>query len=132
MPQLTITAQDWTQHAADLLAAAVPNCSILDIKQQIDDEHAQLFRVDKGFQFIGYYVLRIDYLTEHNEGVIIAAVGKDSSIDLTLEIIPAIEKQFIGCKFLRIHTARPGLVKKLNAIGFNPLEFVMIKGLVNG
>lgn len=127
--ELIINDCDWCDQAQEMLAAAVPNASVLDIKQQVDDEGAQLFSVSRDGVIIGYYVLRVDYLVEHCEGVIIAATAYGKDIDLTVEVLPSIEQQFKGCKFIRIHTARAGLVKKLAASGYMPLEFVMIKGL---
>jgi hypothetical protein len=43
--------------------------------------------------------------------------------------MPIIEKQFIGCRSIRIHTGRAGLVKKLAALGYEGREFVMGKKL---
>jgi hypothetical protein len=132
MMQLTLKTASWDLAAQNALAAAVPNCSVLDLKAQIDDDGAQLFTVSNDQKIVAYYVLRIDQLIEHSEGVIIAAAGMCEGVDLTAEVLPVIEKQFIGCKYIRIHTARPGLVKKLTNSGYNPLEFVMIKWLDNG
>lgn len=126
--ELTIAKTPWTPQAQKMLAAAVPNCSVFDLKEQVDNG-ASLFSLANNSEIIGYYVLRIDHLIEHSEGVIIAAVGNVAELDLTLAALPLIEKQFIGCKYIRIHTARAGLVKKLSAAGYQPLEFVMIKGL---
>ncbi len=41
---LTIESCDWSDEAQAMLAEAVPNCSVLDLKQQVD-EGAQLFRL---------------------------------------------------------------------------------------
>ena len=126
--QLKSIAVDWSDEAQELLSAAVPNGNILDIKNQVD-QGASLFKLSHGDKLIGYYVLRIDRLAQHNEAVIVAAVGVHDFIDLTMTICPVIETQINNCSFIRIHTARPGLVKKLALIGYQPQEFVMRKAL---
>ena len=43
--------------------------------------------------------------------------------------MPAIESKFLGCKFLRYHTGRPALARKLARMGYVPAEIVSIKTL---
>lgn len=90
---------------------------------------APLFRVAADGEAIGYYLLRVDYLPEGAEGVIVAAAGRPG-FDLAEMCLPYIEGQFKGCKSLRVHTARPGLVRKLAGVGWRPMEFVMKKDLM--
>lgn len=123
---LKSVAVAWCDEAERMLLSAVQTCSILDIKGQVENG-AQLFKLTQGNVLIGYYVLRVDHLSGHDEGVIVAAAGVHKDIDLTATAVPVIETQFLNCKFLRIHTARAGLVKKLAAIGYEPQEFVMRK-----
>lgn len=120
---------EWCDEAEQMLLAAANHCSIDDIKNQVFLDDAQLFRVSTGEVLIGYYVLRIDQLFDHSEAVIVAAAGRNELIDLTMTVCPAIENQVVNCKFIRIHTSRPGLIKKLSAIGYAPQEFVMRKAL---
>ena len=118
----------WCDEAAEILTAAVEHCHIADLKLQVENG-ASLFKLTQGDLLIGYYVLRVDTLAEHSEAVLVAGAGKHPEIDLTAAIIPVIEKQFTGCKYIRIHTARAGLVKKLTALGYQPQEFVLRKAL---
>lgn len=127
---LTIQACKWTDKAAEVLAAGCPNTDIINIKAQVDHEGAELFSVSKNGEIVAFYVLRIDHLITHNEGVVVVAAGFDAEFNLTDEVLPVIEKnQFQGCKSIRLHTSRPGLIRKLTNSGYTTLEFVLSKGL---
>lgn len=89
---------------------------------------AKLFKVEQGGAGIGFYLLRIDQTAEGAEGVLVAAVGR-ADFDLTAAIVPVIEKQFYGCRSIRIHTGRPGLAKKLSKAGYHAAEIVLRKSL---
>ena len=120
----------WSEEAESILAHAVTGGGTENIGRQIA-AGAQLFRLTHGNALIGYYVLRVDHLATHSEGVFVAGAGRHPDIDLTATALPIIERQFIGCEYIRIHTARAGLVKKLAGIGYEPLEFVMRKKLAH-
>lgn len=119
---------EWSEEAASVLQKAANHCDILDLKNQVDNG-ATLWRLAKGKELVGYYILRVEKLATCFEGVLVAAAGNHPDIDLTQVMVPLIERQFKGCDYLRIHTARAGLIKKLTSIGFAPQEFVMRKRL---
>lgn len=121
---LTITAVAWSQAAAECLAA-VGNAS--NYRKQVE-QGAALFEVREGAALAGYYLLRVDQTEEGPEGVLVAGVGR-AGADLTANLFPIIEKQFIGCVSMRVHTARPGLIRKLSRRAYEPVEFVLRKKL---
>jgi len=41
--------------------------------------------------------------------------------------LPMVERQFKGCATVRIHTDRPGMVKKLLALGYGEPEMIVRK-----
>ena len=124
--KLIIETVEWCDEAALMFVDAVDNCHVADLQAQVNSG-ATLFKVTSNGLLVGYYILRIDEFIAHSEAVLVAGVGNHPVINLTDSIIPVIEKQFIACKYLRIHTARSGLVKKLAHLGYEPQEFVMRK-----
>lgn len=126
MNDLIIKNVAWCDEAALMFIDAVDNCHVADLKAQVNNG-ATLFKVTANKSLVGYYILRIDDFIAHSEAVLVAGVGSHPGINLTDSIIPVIEQQFTDCKYLRIHTARSGLVKKLSHLGYEPQEFVMRK-----
>lgn len=96
------------------------------------EQGAQLFALTDGDETIGAFVLRIDHFATINEGVLVAAGGMANGIDLTQAILPVIEKMFIGCQSIRIHTGRVGLAKKLCLQGYKMAELILSKEINNG
>jgi hypothetical protein len=126
---LKVEPARWGDEAETVLASAVYHVSIGELKSQYK-RGAKLFKVSReNGQTVGFYLLRIDKNADGCEGVLVAAAGKDLEFDLTAAVLPVIEGQFIGCAVLRIHTARPGLAKKLAAVGYEPQEIVLRKVL---
>lgn len=123
--QIEINPAAWSAHAAGVLSE-VGNAD--DYKAQVK-RGAKLFRVSEGENEIGFYLLRVDKNPSGAEGVLVAAVGRDKNNDLTEVILPVIERQFFGCKSIRIHTQRPGLAKKLSRAGYGAAEMVLRKPL---
>lgn len=129
MDQVEIRPVDWSDDAARVLARAVPFAAVADLMRQIDEAGARLFEVIAESGRVGFYLLRVDRTANGAEGVIVAAAGGLGGVDLVELILPAIEKQFIGCGVVRIHTARPGLAKKLSRVGYTSGEIVLRKTL---
>lgn len=123
---LKVEPARWGHEAETVLASAVSHVGTAELKRQ-NDNGAELFRVSREGKTVGYYLLRIDQNADGCEGVLVAAAGKDLEFDLTAAVLPVIEGQFMGCAVLRIHTARPGLAKKLAAVGYEPQEIVLRK-----
>ncbi len=126
---LKASAAEWSEEAAHMLAPSVPFGSVEDLAGQVQSGAAVLFKVERGGAVVAFYILRIDQLPSGNEGVLVAAGGRDD-FDLTANMLPHIERQFSGCRWIRIHTARPGLVRKLTTKhGYGAAEMVMRKVL---
>lgn len=118
----------WCDAAAELLATACHDCHIDDLKHQVLNG-AILFKLSIDDDLIGYYILRVDHFNHWSEAVFVAGAGNHPKYDITTCAVIIAEKQFTNCKFLRIHTARAGLAKKISKLGYKPLEIVMIKEL---
>lgn len=119
----------WTPEIEALIQSAITGGSIEDIKRQVKNG-AQLWAVlDEDYEAVGAFVLRIDELAGMNEGVLVAGAGRINGVDCTALILPHVEKMFIGCQSMRIHTNRPGLMKKLIAYGYTGSEVILRKAL---
>lgn len=127
--QLKTELVQWCDEAEALLKQAAHNCSVLDLKMQYD-YGAQLFKLSANGELVGYYLLRIDHLSEWSEAVFVAGAGNHPTLDVTTAAVLVVEKQIHGCRFLRIHTARAGLAKKIAKVGYKPLEMVLMKELI--
>jgi hypothetical protein len=122
----------WTTQNEAYVASGLATAGLADIKWQV--EHgAQLFEVvalNGGVEIVtGAFVLRVDRQACKNVGVVVAAGGGVAGVDLTMTIMPHIEKMFYGCQGIRVHTARAGLVRKLEKMGFMSTEFVLERNL---
>lgn len=120
---LSVEAGDWGADAAELLQVSV-RFPVAWVGRQVERGEAKLFRVfDADRRLVSAYVLRVD----EDEGVIVAAAGKWKGGSLLQTVLPYIERQFIGVKAIRMHTARPGLCRQLVKMGYAPQEIVMRK-----
>lgn len=124
---ISIQPEGWSDEAAQVLAAAVSHVSVGEIAAQVK-AGAVLFRVMDTGDTVGFYVLRVDHTADGAEGVLVAAGGR-ADFDITGELLRHVAGQFTGCQWLRVHTSRPGMVKKLAGQGFEGLEMVMRKKL---
>lgn len=88
---------------------------------------AALFFARCGLELVGAYLLRVD----GREGVILAAAGDGRGVDLVGLFLPVIEQQFVGVDSIRVHTSRPGMVRRLQAAGYEPREIVLSKRVSN-
>ena len=127
--QVEIRRAEWSEAAARTLADAIPFGTPEDLRRQIDIEGAQLFEVIAERGRVGFYLLRVDRSAEGCEGVLVAGAGALHGVDLIAAIVPQIERQFRGCYGMRVHTARPGLARKLAKLGYGAGEIVLRKKL---
>lgn len=126
--ELTIKVAPWSPEAAAALALALPFADVAELQTQV--EHgAVLYAVEHAGAAVAWYVLRVELGPDSDEGVIVAAAGDLPGVDLTAAVVPVIEKQFIGCKTLRFHTARPGMARKMARLGYAAGEIVLRKTL---
>lgn len=127
---LTIKAADWAEADAAALASAFTVPGALDaVAAQVLAGTACLFHVLDAGEVVGRYVLRVDQLGDAAEGVVVAAWGSWQGGALLPAVLPFIETQFRGIKAMRIHSARPGMIRRLAGIGYQPQEIVMRKEL---
>lgn len=128
---LVIAKEDWTEEARSLMGWAFPYLSNSDqrelkrIESMVNDGSATLFMARMSGVAVLAYVLSI----EGSEGIVQVAAGNLPGVDLTGLLMPEIEKKFVGCASVRIHTARPGLAKKLAKQGYSAKEIVLVKKL---
>lgn len=128
--EITITpCIAWLDVAAAWLAGAVDTAEDLRALRLQFESGASLFGVWIGGACCGAFLLRIDSSMAGPVGVVVAAGGNYPGISLLGAIMPQIEKLFIGCKSLRVHSSRPGIAKPLLGLGFKPSEIVYQKEL---
>ena len=108
------------------LTLALQHASLADLRGQVD-AGAALFAVREGARLVGAFVLRVDQTAQGSEGVIVAAGGNLPGFDFTVDLLPHVEALFSGVVAIRIHTARPGMARKLAAAGYMPREMVFAK-----
>lgn len=122
-------AQAWGPADDELIRPALQHASPADIRYQVESQGAELWHAKHKGQVIAAYVLRVDSTPEGNEGVIVAAGGALAGFDLTANLLPHVERMFKGCGSVRIHTARPGMAKKLARQGYALRELVFTKAV---
>lgn len=131
---MTIKPLEWCDAAAAFLAAAMPHKlnGTGALKRMLDAGDAVLFGVYRGFYLVACYVLRIDRHEFGADGVIVAASGRIPAGSLIASCMPTVESQFHGVDMIRIHTARPGLVRTLLKSGYTIRETVLEKEVKHG
>lgn len=127
--EIKVIRSEWSEEAGRVLADAVPFAGAGDLERQVKEEGAELFEVIAEGGRVGFYMLRVDRSAQGCEGVLVAGAGALHGVDLTAVLIPHIEQQFRGCHAMRVHTARPGLAKKLARQGYGSGEIVLRKKL---
>lgn len=128
--QINLRQVEWTAAAEQVLQPVVADCEggIEDLRRQVETG-AGLFEVTEGEGLVGYYVLRVDTLAAGRELVVVAGAGRLTGVDLLAVMLTVIEAQAraTGCRWLRIHTNRKGMYKRLPALGYMPAEVVYRK-----
>lgn len=128
---LTIRKEGWSGEVQILMGWAFPQLSAQDqrtvdrIILDVTTGAATLFVARLSGVAVLAYVLSV----EGRQGVVQVAAGSLPGVDLTSVVLPEIEKKFIGCDSVRIHTARPGLAKKLSKQGYAAKEIILVKSL---
>lgn len=121
---LTIAPGDWCPDVEALCLrrfGMAQRARLVSIHNSVLMREAVLFKVtDKGGVLRMVFVLEVQGRT----GVVTMAAGEGGT-DLTHHILPDIKRRFSNCDRLRIHTARPGLARKLQREGFTCDEIVL-------
>lgn len=123
----------WSPLTESFIASAVISGVLDDIKRQTENG-AQLFElVNANGAVVGAFVLRVDTWACRRVGVLVAAGGAVPGVDLTQLLMPHIEQHmFKNVDVIAVHTARRGLVKKLEAQGFGVVEIILEKEVNHG
>lgn len=80
---------------------------------------------------LGFYILRVDRHAEKTIGVLVCASGVPGW-SFADDLMPVIERQFIGVDEIHQYASRPGMVKKLARSGWEATHLVMVKRVKNG
>lgn len=129
---LTIREAPWNQAAAQILEKAMradPLTGVDGLRNLVVSGKAKLFEVLDDCYLCAAVVLEVVHQAHGAKGVIVAAGGKLAGVSLTRQVLPAIERLFIGCKEISIITARRGLIKELKKQGYTASQVIMRKGL---
>ena len=123
----SIKHENWSEAAAKNLSPAIehdPFYSIEDLKTSVEAGKQSLFNVyDKTKNMICSFVLR----DEGNEVVIVAAGGKTQPrLSLMKTFLPFIKIicEQKGIESIRAHTAKPGMCRAMESLGFSLAEKV--------
>ncbi|WP_293762599.1 hypothetical protein [uncultured Aquitalea sp.] len=117
---------DASPHLLRMLEKAVKHDPTVSETAQVL-QGAALFAVEQGGRDVAAFVLR----WEGPECVVVAAGGSLPGVSLLDVILPHIEKNS-QAEFVRIHSARPGMARKLAQHGYGVAEIVYRKGVNNG
>lgn len=132
MAQVSIAPRAWNAAAAGLLAGHETPAVLASFRADVEAGAAQLLHIeDEAGALLCAVLIRIDDDPEGPEGVIVSAAGR-AGFDLTAECLGAIEARFKGVAGFRIHTKRPGLVRKLQRQGYGAAELVLRKRVTHG
>lgn len=123
----------WCSDAAQKFAPLM-TClhGIAGLREDVICGSAVLYSVRIDAEQVGYFVGRVDILAGGNEYVLIVAAGANprrvSLVDLILPQVEELARRK-DCKAIRIHSTRPGLIKKMVKRGYSAREIVFSKGL---
>lgn len=126
---LTIEAAAWCNDTAFYIAKSLQHAPLENVQNQVNSGAAQAFHIKAGGRIVGAFVLRVDQLETHSEGVVVAAAAELEGVDMVANVMPAIEGMFSGCKTIRYHTANAALARKMRGLGYQPREIVCMKDL---
>lgn len=131
-----IFAAPWSDEAAQLLAPAMvhePGVSVETLARLVKSGAGYLYEVRQGVELVAAYVLRLEPKETGHEGVIVAAGGNLPGVSLIRTVLPVVEDvNMAGCDWVRVHTARPGMMRELARQGYKVREVVMAKEMGNG
>lgn len=114
--EINVCPIQWDAHAIKHLEG-VGGCSAEFYRQLQETENVTFYAVLENLCRVATVVLRLeDHGNHHTEAVLVAAGGKARS-NLTLLALPLFERiaRLSGARSFRLHTERPGLIRKLAA-----------------
>ncbi len=133
---LILRPMAWGEEAALFLTrigATDPTISLEWFHRQVETDNLMIEGVWADEELIGAIFWRVETGDRGQEFVIVAASGELPGVDLIRSVLPTFETMArrAGTAFIRVHTARPGLVRRLGSMGYRPEEVVLRKAVVN-
>lgn len=129
---IIIEAAAWCDQAAAMLASTIrgaPCYGVADYRREVEAGQASLFRlsVRDTRELVGYALLRVEHYAHGAEGVIVAGAGELAGGRLYPQIVPALERMFIGVKTIRVESCRRAGSRVLGELGYLPTHVVFRK-----
>lgn len=129
---LRIELAAWSDEAARFLAATVrgaPCFGVEDYRRELEaNPDCRLYRgTDEAGRVVGYLVLRVERCSAGAEGVLVAASGRLAGARMYAQLLPQLERLFVGVRSFRAEACRSGAVRELMRAGYLPTHFVMRK-----
>lgn len=134
IPQIVVTPiHDWTETVDADLAKAVSDPAIVHVfRREWETQALIVWQVAFDGEAIAHFATRLDAdALAQKELVIVAAGGRHPKIQLLATVLPFLEKMAVdlGCKAVRIHTARRGMMRQLAGRDYRETEIVFRKDL---
>jgi hypothetical protein len=125
---LTVCAVPWSLEAVTALRQAEKRDTSGGTEAVEDWLHCRLYEVRCGAEVVARFALETVPRSRGVEGVIVAAAGGLPGADLVADVLPLIECEFPQeVTTMRVHTVRPGLVKKMKRQGWQVAAYVLRK-----
>jgi hypothetical protein len=128
--QTALTAVPWNADAARLLEGAAgndPTYTMADVRREVDEGFATLYRVTLGPEVLGYIVAWIDRFGDTPELVLQSGEGFKANDRAFRLALPAIDRlaQRNGCRTIRSHPSDAKKLAILKRNGFAKAEVVV-------
>lgn len=133
--QVLIRRGEWSPQISAWLEKAIrhdPTMTVRTLEALCDNGDAALYEVVSGDVVVAAGVFRVDVQELGDDLVIVAAGGKLPGYSLIRSLLPHLEKIFTTCRWVRVHTARRGMIKELSKLGYKGREVVMAKEINHG
>lgn len=110
-----------------------PTYTMDDLRREVLDGYATLYRVTLGADTLGYVVLWVDDFGRTKELVVQTGEAIRDHVYAARVALPVIEAKAgaLGCSSMRVHVAGGSrFIRELKRFGFRKTESVLKKGLV--
>lgn len=132
---LSLHRARWCEPAERALreVASSPVCSIAVRRRAVQENREALFAVTADAEIVGWFVVRVEAMEAADEAVVVAAAGALPGVSLMRSIVPLLDDlaAALGCASLRVHSTRPGMLRELTGLGWQPVETVYRKLLTH-
>ncbi|WP_299394634.1 hypothetical protein [Pelagibius sp.] len=126
--EVSLTETVWDAQAVLDLSALKDDVGLDWYRGEVKAGRLAVYGAHLGRQRVGTVLLRYEQLDKGREMVIVAAAGY-SRADLVALFLPRLETiaRLYGCRSVRFHTVRAGLVRKAQRRGYAPVDIVLRK-----